>query len=57
MALDETAKNSIEAELTKCADMARSEVLLRHEGDFKELTPTADECNQPPKNAKRKDVT
>jgi hypothetical protein len=57
MALDETAKNSIEAELTKCADMARSEVLLRHEGDFKELTPNADECNQPPKNAKRKDVT
>ncbi len=57
LALDETAKNSIEAELTKCADMARSEVLLRHEGDFKELTPNADECNQPPKNAKRKDVT
>jgi hypothetical protein len=48
LALDATTQQAIETELTRCADMARSEVLLRHEGDFEELTPNAEECNQPP---------
>jgi hypothetical protein len=55
--LDDTKRREIEEELERCADLARSEVLLRHEGDFKELTPDADECKQPAKNATRKDVT
>ncbi len=50
-------QRAVEEALTRCADSARSEILLRHEGDFKDLTPTADECNQPAKNATRKDVT
>ncbi|WP_257457550.1 hypothetical protein [Archangium lipolyticum] len=57
LALDEDTRRSVEEELTRCADSARSEVLLRHEGDFKELTPNADECNQPAKNAPRRNVT
>jgi rRNA maturation protein Nop10 len=57
LALDEDTRKSVEEALTRCADSARSEILLRHEGDFKDLTPTADECNQPAKNATRKDVT
>ncbi len=44
--LDATARQSIERELEKCADLARSEVLLRHEGQFEKLSPNAEECKQ-----------
>jgi hypothetical protein len=57
LVLDVTTRASIEQALTECADTARSEVLLRHQGDFEELSPTWDECNEPAKNAKRKGVT
>lgn len=55
--LDDTKRREIEEELERCADLARSELLLRHEGDFKELTPDADECMQPAKGAASKNVT
>lgn len=57
VALDKTTKDSIDKALSECADLARSEVLLRHQGDFEGLSPNAVECNEPAKNAKRKDVT
>ena len=57
MVLDETTKKSIEQELTQCAELARSEVLLRHQGQFEKPSPNANECNQPAKNAIRKGVT
>ena len=55
--LDEATRTSIQQALSECADLARSEVLLRHRGDFEGLIPNADECNQPAKSAKRKGVT
>lgn len=51
-ALDVATRTSLEQALTECADQARSEVILRHEGDFRALIPNADECNQLAKNAK-----
>jgi hypothetical protein len=57
VALDVATRTSIEQTLKDCADTARSEVLLRHRGDFEALMPTTTECDQPAKNAKRKGVT
>ncbi|WP_395846823.1 hypothetical protein [Cystobacter fuscus] len=57
VALDVPTRNDIERTLSECADIARSEVLLRHEGDFASLTPTADECKQWAKNARSKGMT
>ncbi len=46
-ALDELTRGSIEEKLAKCADDARSDVLLRHKADFPNGgRPTADECKQ-----------
>jgi hypothetical protein len=47
----------LERALTECADLARSEVLLRHQGDFQQLSPTAEECNQLAKGARRRGTT
>ncbi|OJT18417.1 hypothetical protein BO221_40855 [Archangium sp. Cb G35] len=44
--IDETTKNSIEEELKKCAELARSEVLLRYPKQFKGPAPDAGECKQ-----------
>jgi hypothetical protein len=44
--LEETARQSIEEKLKECADLARSEVLLRYPRQFKGATPDADECKQ-----------
>jgi hypothetical protein len=44
--LDETAQHSIEEKLAECADLARSEVLLRYPRQFRGPTPDADECKQ-----------
>ncbi|MFL5353109.1 hypothetical protein [Archangium sp.] len=52
--LDETARKSIEEALSKCADSARTEVLLRHEGQFERVFPSADECRQMTQNKGRK---
>jgi hypothetical protein len=57
VALNVAAKAAIDQTLAECADLARSEVLLRHQGDFEELSPNADECNEPAKTAKRRGVT
>ncbi|MFL5352783.1 hypothetical protein [Archangium sp.] len=57
VALDRTTRDSIDKALAECADLARSEVLLRHQGDFEGLSPNADECNELAKNAKRKGMT
>lgn len=52
--LDTTVKNTIEEELKKCADMARSEVLLRYPKQFKGPAPDADECKQETKSNGRR---
>ena len=57
VALDQRQKAAIEQALTQCADQARSDVLLRHQGDFQKLSPTAEECNQLAKNSRRKGMT
>ncbi len=44
--IDETTRKSIEEELKKCADLARSEVLLRYPKQFKGPAPDAGECKQ-----------
>lgn len=52
--LEESARKSIEEELTKCADLARSEVLLRYPKQFKGPVPDADECKQETKSKGRR---
>ena len=44
--LEETAQHAIEEKLKECADLARSEVLLRYPRQFKGPLPDADECKQ-----------
>ena len=55
--LDTPTREAIDEALKECANFARTEVLLRHAGDFEKPTPSARECNQPARNATRKDVT
>jgi hypothetical protein len=45
-ALEDPVKDLIETTLAECADLARSEVLLRHRHDFAGPSPTREECNQ-----------
>lgn len=52
--LEETARKSIEEELTTCADLARSEVRLRYPKQFKGPAPDADECKQETKSKGRR---
>ncbi|WP_375771580.1 hypothetical protein NR798_12000 [Archangium gephyra] len=52
--LDATVKKSIEEELEKCADLARSEVLLRYPKQFKGPAPDAGECRQETKSNGRR---
>lgn len=52
--LEETVRKSIEESLSDCADLARSEVLLRHEGQFERLSPNAQECRQMTQSKGRK---
>ncbi len=51
---DETTKKSIEEALEKCADLARSGVLLRYSKQFKGPAPDADECKQETKSQGRR---
>jgi len=46
LALDWLTRQSIEEALVKCADTARSDVLLWHAADFTNGRPTAAECKQ-----------
>lgn len=50
-ALEDPVRDLIEAILAECADLARSEVLLRHRQDFAAQSPTREECNQQVKDA------
>jgi hypothetical protein len=55
--LDNEARISIERALTDCAQMARSEVLLRYPTAFKGPAPDATECNQSTVDAQGRSVT
>ncbi|QSQ28530.1 hypothetical protein JY651_44685 [Pyxidicoccus parkwayensis] len=44
--MENPERDLIDATLTECADLARSEVLLRHRQDFASPSPTREECNQ-----------
>lgn len=55
--LDNEARISIEEALKYCADMARSEVLLRYPAAFKGPAPDAGECNQRTVDAQGRSVT
>ncbi len=54
--LEKPLEERIDKELTECADLARSEVLLRHRKDFKGPSPTREECNQKVKDATGRSV-
>jgi hypothetical protein len=56
-ALDDLARKSIEEALMHCADMARSEVLLRYPKTFAGPTPNVDECKQRTVDAQGRSVT
>jgi hypothetical protein len=55
--LDNEARVSIERALTDCANMARSEVLLRYPTAFRGPAPDANECNQGTVDAQGRSVT
>jgi len=57
VALEESARMAIEDKLKYCADMARSEVLLRYSDQFKGSTPGADECNEETMDGQGRKVT
>lgn len=44
--LDAATQKAIDNALAKCANDARSDILLRHEGKFRSVFPVADECTQ-----------
>ncbi|WP_240359100.1 hypothetical protein [Pyxidicoccus trucidator] len=49
--LEDPVRALIDAALVECADLARSEVLLRHRQDFAGQSPSREECNQQVKDA------
>jgi hypothetical protein len=55
--LEKSAENLIDKALAECADLARSEVLLRHRQSFAGLSPTREECNERVKEATGRPVT
>ncbi len=57
--LDAATQQAIENALVQCANNARTDVLLRHKNKqhFKDLFPTANECNQPTQDARGRKVT
>ncbi len=55
--LDNLTRASIEQALTECANLARSEVLLRYPRTFKDPAPDADECNEWTVDATGRSVT
>ncbi len=55
--LDSEAKASIKQAMDQCADMARTEVLLRHQGTFEGPIPNAHECKSFTVDATGRSVT
>ncbi|WNG56185.1 hypothetical protein F0U59_16495 [Archangium gephyra] len=55
--LTETARENIEEELEDCVDLARSEVLLRYPTEFKDKSPSDDECRSWTVDGKGRRVT
>jgi hypothetical protein len=55
--LEPETQTRVEEALKDCADLARSDVLLRYEGTFKGMSPTKEECNAGVKNKEGKEVT
>ncbi|PTL82822.1 hypothetical protein [Vitiosangium sp. GDMCC 1.1324] len=55
--LSQTTREDIETELKRCADEARSEVILRYPTEFKGQTPSDAECKQWTVDAKGRWVT
>ncbi|HZH13435.1 MAG TPA: hypothetical protein VE057_03635 [Archangium sp.] len=56
-ALDEKLQGSITEKLEDCADLARSEVLIRHRKEFEDPSPSDDECRQMTKDSQGRRVT
>jgi hypothetical protein len=56
-ALDAKLRGSITEKLEDCADLARSEVLIRHRKAFKKPSPSDEECRQMTKDAQGRRVT
>jgi len=56
-ALDNLTRDGIEEALKKCADEARSELLLRYSGNFAGISPTAQECMEWVKDTTGRRVT
>jgi len=50
-ALEDPVRDLIDTALAECADLARSEVLLRHRNDFAGPNPSKEECTQQVKDA------
>jgi hypothetical protein len=55
--LDNLTRASIEQALVECAELARSEVLLRYPATFENSIPNADECNEWTVDARGQNVT
>jgi hypothetical protein len=55
--LDKTQAEHIQEELVDCANMARSEVLIRHRAQFENPTPSDAECRQWTTDAQGRSVT
>jgi hypothetical protein len=55
--LEKSAENLIDKALAECADLARSEVLLRHRQAFAGPSPTRAECSEQVKDATGRKVT
>jgi hypothetical protein len=56
-ALEVSKRVSIEEALVRCANLARSEVLIRHREEFRAPSPSAEECTQWVKDARGRKVT
>jgi hypothetical protein len=56
-ALSTTLEEQITEEMKKCAEQARSEVLLRHREQFENPSPSDDECQQMTMDANGRAVT
>lgn len=55
--LDDAMRASIDEALKECANDARSTVLLRYQGRFKAMSPTADECMEQVRDGTGRRVT
>jgi hypothetical protein len=56
-ALDDKLRSNITEKLEDCADLARSEVLIRHRKEFENPSPSDEECRQMTKDSQGRRVT